>query len=524
MARPGIAPPAPRRLLAAAGALTAAGVLGAALAACAVGPDFHRPKPPADAGYAPQALPAATTASGGLAGDAQRFVSGEDVPYKWWESFGSPALNELVEQALLANPSVAAAQATLRQAQEQVYAQEGYFFPTLQANYQFERQKLAGNLGGNSPGIQGNGRVITTGASPQPPYNEPVTYNFHTAQLTVGYTPDVFGLNRREVESLAAQAEMQRFELEATYLSLAANVVGAALQEAEVRAEIAATREIIALTEKQVSITRDKLTYGYATKLDVAVAEATLAEVKETLPPLDKQLEQTRDLLRSLVGKLPNQELSQRFELSDLTLPADLPQSLPSALINQRPDVRAAEQTLRSYNAEIGVALANRLPQFQITGAVGGTASVFRQMFSSGGPFWDLIASGTQTLFDGNTLLHEQRAAEQAYKAAAAQYQSTVLGAYQNVGDTLHAIYADAEALNAAVAGERAAKTALDVTQERTQAGYYDFLTQLIAAVTYQQALLTLVQAQAARYGDTAALYQALGGGWWNRREASNNP
>ncbi len=496
--------------------------VGWALAGCAVGPNFHRPAAPTDAAYTPQALPDQTRASAGVAGDAQRFLVGRDVPYKWWETFGSPALNALVEQALRANPSVAAAQATLRQAQEQVYAQEGYFFPTLQANYQFERQKLSGNTGGNSPGIQGNGTVIATGSSPKPPYNEPVIYNFHTAQLTVGYLPDVFGLNRREVESLDAQAEMQRFELEATYLSLAANVVGAALDEATVRAEIDATRQIIALTEQQLKITRDKLTYGYAMKIDVAEAEAALAAVQATLPPLAKQLEQTRDLLRCLVGKMPNEELDQQVELSGLTLPADLPEMIPSKLVNQRPDVRAAEETLRAYNAEVGVALANRLPQFQLTGAVGGNASRFNQMFSSGGPFWNLIASGTQTLFDGNTLLHEQRAAVQAYKAAAAQYQSTVMSAYQNVADTLHAIYADADALNTAVEAERAAKVALTSTGERAQAGYTDLLTELTAEVTYQQALLTLVEAQAARFGDTAALYQALGGGWWNRQEASN--
>ena len=504
-------------------------LLGVVLLAsgCAVGPDFHRPAGPADAGYAPQPMQGSTAGSSGVAGGPQTFVTGEDVQARWWAAFGSPALNSLVDEALRANPSIAAAQATLRQAQELVYAQQGFFYPTVQASYQFERQKLAGNLGGNSPGIQGNGSVISTTQNPAgPPYTEPVTYNFHTAQLTVGYAPDVFGLNRRQVESLDAQAKYQRFELEATTLTLAANVVGAAIQEASVRAQIAATKRIIALNQQSLDITRDKQTYGYAMGIDVAAEETALAEARETLPPLEKQLEQTRDLLRALLGKLPNAELAQTFELSALTLPQHLPLSLPSKIVEQRPDVRAAEQQLRSANAEVGVAVANRLPQFSITGAVGGTASEFNQLFRTGGPFWNIIGSATQTLFDGNTLLHQQRAAEQALKQAAAQYQSTVIGAYQNVADTLHALYADADTVAAAVAAEQAARASLDLTIQRNQAGYYDFLTVLAAEAAYQQALLASIQAEATRFGDTAALYQALGGGWWNGDEmaASRQP
>jgi NodT family efflux transporter outer membrane factor (OMF) lipoprotein len=289
----------------------------AAVAGCAVGPNFRKPVAPAGAGYTTAPLPEATASANALGGDAQRFVMGQDLPFEWWEAFGSPALNSLVEKALRANPSIKTAQAALRQAQELVYAQQGYFFPTVAADYNFERQKLAGNLSGSSaPGDQGNGTNITAFQNPSPnppPHNTPLYYNFHTAQLTVGYTPDVFGGNRRKVESLDAQAQMQRFELEATYITLASNVVAAAIQEASTRAQIAATKEIIGYNEKSLKILRDKFRLGYAMRIDVAAQEAALAQAKQLLPPLEKQFEQTRDLIRALVGNLPNQEIEETF-------------------------------------------------------------------------------------------------------------------------------------------------------------------------------------------------------------------
>jgi NodT family efflux transporter outer membrane factor (OMF) lipoprotein len=485
----------------------------AALPGCAVGPNFHRPNAPADAGFTTTPLPQATASAAVAGGDAQHFVSAEDVAFRWWQAFDSAALNSLVEEALRANPTVPAAQAALRQAQELVYAQRGYFYPSVAADYAFERQKVSGNTATTSaPGVQGNGQNLVP-----PGPAQPLTYNYHTAELTVGYTPDVFGSNRRKVESLEAQAQMQRFELEATYVTLAANVVAAAIQEASTRAQLAATRQIIDCNEKSLQVLRDKYEEGYAGRIEVAAQEAQLAQAQALLPPLHKQFEQTRDLLRALVGKLPNQELEQTFELSSLSLPRDLPLSVPSRLIEQRPDVRAAQEQLRSANAQVGVALAAMLPEFSITGAVGGGANEFPWMFREGGPFWNLIAGVTQPLFAGGTLLHSKRAADQALLEAAAQYQQTVLTAYQNVADTLHAMLADADELAAADAAERAAKVTLDLTHEQMRNGFTDYLADLAAEITYQQTLLARVQAQSTRFGDTAALYQALGGGWWNR-------
>jgi NodT family efflux transporter outer membrane factor (OMF) lipoprotein len=432
-----------------------------AVGGCAVGPNFHRPSAPAGAGYTTAPLPQTTASVSVPGGDAQHFVTGQDVSFQWWQAFGSPALNSLVEEAFRANPTVTAAQAALRQAQELVYAQRGYFFPTVGVGYNFERQKLAGNLSGSSaPGAQGNGTTITATQNPSPnppPHNEPLFYNFHTAQLTVGFVPDVFGANRRKVESLDAQARMQRFELEATYVTLAANVVAAAIQEASIREQIAATQEIIDYNQRSLAILQDKFRLGFAMRIDVAQQEAQLAQAQALLPPLQKQFEQTRDLIRALVGKLPNQEMEETFDLASLKLPPDLPLSLPSKIIEQRPDVRAAEEQLRSANAQVGVAVAAMLPQFSITGAVGGTATQFSWMFGPGGSFWSAIGGVTQPLFAGGTLLHTKRAADQALRQAAAQYQTTVITAYQNVADTLHAMICDADGLAAAVAAERAA-------------------------------------------------------------------
>ncbi len=486
----------------------------AALAGCAVGPNFHRPQAPKDAGYTVAALPEKTTSTPGPSGDAQQFVMGQDVDYRWWESFGSPGINSLVERAFRVNPTVRAAQAALRQAQETVYAQQGYFWPSVGADYNFERQKLPGNTATSSaPGIQGNGQDLVPSGPAQP-----LIFNFQTAQLTVGFVPDVFGENRRKVESLDAQAQMQRFELEATYISLASNVVAAAIQEASTRAQLKATEEIIAHNEKSVAILRDKFEHGYASAVDLATQELQLAQAKSLLPPLRKQFEQNRDLIRELAGNLPDQDVAETFELTSLRLPTELPLSLPSKIIEQRPDIRAAEETMRSANANVGAAIAAMLPQFTISGTVGGAATQFGQMFASGGPFWTLIGDVSQPIFQGGTLWHTKRAADQALKQAAALYQNTVLQAYQNIADSLHAVVTDADALAAAADAERAAKTAMDLAQKRLDDGYGDYLAELAAAMVYQQAVLTEVQARATRLGDSAALYQALGGGWWNRK------
>src|ERR1700688_2660244 len=486
---------------------------------CAAGPNYHKPGAPAAAGYAPTPLPEASSSAPIHGGEAQHFVSGRDIPFQWWELFQSPALDSLIKRAFKANPTIAAAQASLAQAQELVYAQRGFFFPTVAAVTQAERHKVSGNTNSSSTiGVQGNGtNLLPQREDPnQNPHNLPSYYTFYTAELSVGFVPDVFGGNRRQMESLAAQRDAQRFALEATYITLASNEIAAAIQEASLQAQLEATREIIEADEKSLQILRDQFRLGFAMRIDVAAQEATLAQARTTLPPLQKQFEQTRDLMRALVGKLPNEE-DPVFELDALQLPMVLPVSLPAKLIEQRPDVRAAAAQLHAANAQVGVAVAAMLPQFSITGQYGGNAHQFSWMFRHGDPFWNLIGDVTQPIFQGGTLLHRKRAAQAALKQAAAQYQSTVITAYQNVADTLHASLSDADALAAQVDAENAAKVTYDLTRRQMESGYVSYLTLLSAQTAYQQALINRVQAQATRYGDSVALFQALGGGWWNR-------
>ncbi len=507
-----------RRLVA---ALACAGVLGG----CAVGPDYHRPALPASNGFAPVPLPEATSASAASGGAAQRFVLLQDIQADWWKLFQSPALNALIDKAIKANPTIESAQAALRAAQENVYAQQGFFFPTVQANYSLARTKLAGNLGGNSPGVQGNGSVISTTSNPpasaggSAPFNEPVIYNFHTAQLTVGFVPDLFGGNHRQVEAFVSQEKYQRFQLEATYITLASNVAAAAIQEALLRQQISITKDIIDANIQSVELVRRQLKVGYASRLDLALQEATLAQARQLLPPLQKQFEQTRDLLRALAGGVQDSELPESFDLASLKLPEELPLSLPSQLVEQRPDVRAAEEQLHAASAQVGVALANRLPQFSINATAGGAASQFSQMFWDSGKFFNLAAGIAQPIFDGGTLRHRQRAAEEGLRQATAQYQSTVITAFQNVADTLHAIHADADAFNAAAEVERTAKVSLELMRRQFSKSYIDRIALINAEQSYRQAAMNLAQAHAARLGDTAALFQALGGGWWHRAD-----
>jgi NodT family efflux transporter outer membrane factor (OMF) lipoprotein len=490
------------------------------LSACAAGPDFQRPAAPVAGGYGPQSAPAATTSVEVAQGEAQRFESKKDVPFDWWTLFQSPQLNSLIGRAFKANPSIESAQAALRQAQQYTIAQQGYFYPTVSATYTPSRNKLAGNMGGNSPGVQGNGTIIQTYSNPAGPrYNGPAYYNFHTAQLSIGYVPDIFGSNRRQVESLRAQEEMQRFQLEATYIALASNVVAAALQEASLRAQIAAQTKIVELNRSNLDILEKQLKLGAASRMDVLAQEAALAQAEQSIIPLQNQLEQTRDLIRALAGNLPNEDVAETFELSSLHLPQELPLTLPSQLVEQRPDVRAAEAQFHAATANVGVAVAARLPQFEITAAIGGMASTPDWMFKTGGGFFTVLGNLSQTLFDGGTLKAQERAAREALVQAGADYRSTVIVAFQNVADTLHTIQSDAEALKAAAKTEEAMKRVADIARKQHDAGYTSYQTVLMTEQNHQQATINLIQAQTNRLGDTAALYQALGGGWWNRNE-----
>ncbi|HTS54501.1 MAG TPA: efflux transporter outer membrane subunit, partial [Burkholderiales bacterium] len=373
-----------------------------------MGPDFKRPAPPGVEGYTSETLSSKTASADVAGGQEQRFALGEDIAQQWWTLFRSPELNALIEQALKANPDMQAAQAALVQAMELVYAQMGFYYPSVQAGLSASRQKNA------------VGTLAPTLSSGSP------LFNLYTAEVGVSYTLDAWGGNRRQVESLKAQAESQRFQLEATYLTLTSNVVVAAVQEASLRAQIAATGQVIKIETEVVDIFRRQNELGAIAMAEVVAQEATLAQLQATLPTLKKQLAQQRNLLARLAGRFPSQEPAQRFELAALSLPEQLPVSLPSKLVEQRPDVRAAEAQLHSASAQVGVSTANMLPQVTLSATGGTTATQISQWFSPGNQFWSLGASLTQTLFDGGTLLHRKRAAEAALDQAGAQYRSSV--------------------------------------------------------------------------------------------------
>jgi NodT family efflux transporter outer membrane factor (OMF) lipoprotein len=474
------------------------------LAGCTVGPKYKKPAAPDVSGYTSTSITTTSSTSNVVGGEAQHIVEGGDIPGEWWTLFHSKPLNDLIEQSLKANPDIKAAQAALLVARENVLAQHGAYYPSVGAGFSGDRSKTSSEL---SP-------FTASGA---------LNYSLYTPQVSVSFVPDVFGLNRRTVEALKAQEQQARFALAATHITLSSNVAAAAIQEASLRAQIDATRELIIINTGMLDVLRNQCAKGYVSRLDVAAQESQLAQVAATLPPLLKQLAEERDLLAVLSAGFPNQDLPETFELSSLRLPQELPLSLPSQLVEQRPDVRQAEENLHSASAQIGVAVANRLPNFALTGDVGSMALIFTKMFAGGAGFWDLGAGVTQPIFEGGTLLHRERAARAAYVQASEQYRSTVLTAFQNVADTLNALEQDADALKAAAAAKDAAKVTLDLTRQQMQVGYVSYLALLSAEQAYQQALVNLVQAQANRYADTAALFQALGGGWWNRSDIPRN-
>jgi NodT family efflux transporter outer membrane factor (OMF) lipoprotein len=465
---------------------------------CAVGPDFLAPAPPDVSRYTKEPLAPRTASTDAPHGEAQHFINGRDIRAEWWALFRSRALDSLVRRSLAANPSLQSAIATLRSTKETVYAQQGKYFPLVQADFNPTTGQSATVV--SSP--------LASGAS---------SFNLVTAQLLVSYTFDAWGLNRRTVESLQALSDTQRFQVEAAYLTLASNVVVAAIQEASLRGQIDATNMLIDLNSKMLELIRGQFNVGYANRNDVALQEAAVAQIRATLPPLNKALAQQRDLLSALAGRFPSQEPAETFKLTDLRLPVNLPVSLPAELIQQRPDVRAATEQLHSASALVGVAVANMLPSLTISANRGYTSTDTAILFTGPAIFWTVAGNATQPVFDGFNLLHTERAAEATYEAAAWNYRSAVITAFQNVADALRALQNDAEAVKATNDFKKAAKVSLDLAQQQMQTGYANFLYLLTAQVTYQTAAIQVVLAEATRLSDTAALFQALGGGWWNR-------
>jgi len=469
----------------------------ALLAACAAGPDFRAPPAPSEGGYRADALPKATTATDAPTGDAQRFLEGADVPARWWTTFASAELDRRVEAALAHSPTIASAQAALRQAQENATAARGSLFPSVDAK--------VGATRGNANGL---GAVAGESGSASS------VFTVYNAGVDVGYTLDLFGGVRRGIEAQSALVDYQQYQLQGTYLSLAANVTTASFREASLRGQIAAIEEVVRVYMEQLGMAERQHEIGAKSLADVLAIRTQVATARAQLPALRQQLAQTQTQLAVYLGHFPSEQELAEVGLDALTLPQDVPVSLPSALVQQRPDIRAAEAQLHQATAAVGVATANLLPQITLSANLGSQALHADDLFGGGTKAWSLGANLLQPLFHGGTLRAQQRAAQAGLDKAAADYQSVVLGAFQNVADALRALELDAENLQAQAEAERSAKSSLDLVRTQYNGGSTSYLQVLDATRQYQQTRIGLIEARAARLSDTAALYAALGGGW----------
>jgi NodT family efflux transporter outer membrane factor (OMF) lipoprotein len=481
---------------------TIAGVIAvSSLAGCAVGPNFHSPAPPTTTQYTRGQQPQVTTDSPVPGGGAQTLVADRDIPADWYSLFQSEPLDDLVRRALHDSPTVDAAKAALRSAE---------------ATYLAERGAL---LLPQADGQLGVTRQHTVGAAFGSPSAPDGLFTLYSAAVNVSYRLDIFGASRRQLEQFRAQADFQRWELEAANLTLTGNVVTTAFDVASLRDQLTAVNDVVAAETEQYRVVQRQFEVGGASKSDVLSQQAQLAQSQTVVPGLEKALAQAQHRLAVLAGRTPDDASVPDFLLDGFTLPAQLPVSVPAKLVRQRPDVQAVEAQLHQATAALGLATANLLPQLNLTGSIGTESVTAGGLFGAGTGTWSAGASLLQPLFHGGELRYKRRAAVADLERADAQYRQTVLAALQEVADTLRALEADARSLRAQVEAERAAADSLDIAKKQFQVGGISYVSVLNAQRLFLQARQGRVQAQAARYADSAALFQALGGGWWNRKD-----
>ena len=484
---------------ASAGRVLAACALSVFLAACAVGPDFEKPAAPQVKELTKEPMPAQTVSVDAPTGDAQRFLAGEPVQERWWLLYNSAELNRRVDAALANNPTITSAQAALKQAKENVAAAAGGRYPSIGIN------NLGATTQKNSAAEFGPGesRLVS-----------PNSYTLYNATVDVSYTLDLFGGIERTIESQKALEDVQRADLAGTYLTLIANVVTASFEEAALRDQIAMLEEIIAAFERTTGLIEQQEQFGAKSRLDTLTARSQLEEQRSILPPLRLRLEQTENLLASLLGRFPDQAGLEPVRLDHLTLPRDIPLSVPSTIAAQRPDIQAAEATLHAATANVGVAVANMYPKITLSGSIGSQALQMGELFTPSMGLWSIGAGLAQPIFQGGTLRAQRRAADAAMNQAAADYQVTVLNAFRNVADSLRALVLDAQSLQAQATFERAASGYYDLVDMQYRAGAVNILNVLDADRARRRARIQVIIARSQRLKDTAALFQALGGGW----------
>ncbi len=511
------------------------------LSGCMVGPDFQAPPPPETSRYTPLPVPVHTASAASQSGQSQELLFNHDIPGQWWTLFHSAVLNDMIEEGIAHNPSIVAAEAAVRMAQENWRAQVGALFPSVNLDIFAARAR---QNAASSSGVGASSTTITpttssTGLTSSAPASASsdssssassasgsadsslgtgaTIFNVYSLALQATYTLDLFGGVRRQLEALGAQVDFEYFQWQATYLNLTTSIVTAAINEASLRAQIEATDKLIKLQKEQLRIVNAQFTLGGASKVDVLTQAVQVAQTEATLPPLQTALAKARDSMAALIGQLPSQVHLPKFYLSQIKLPTKIPVTLPSDIVRQRPDIQAAEAILHEASAKIGVATANFFPQVTLAANFGWTATQLSHLFSSANNVWSIAGELLQPVFEGGTLLAQRRAAIASYNQAAAQYRQTVLQAFQTVSDVLQALEWDAQALKDQAQAEIYAKQSLDLAAKQYKLGAINYILLLDAQRQFHQAEIQRIQAEALRYTDTATLFQALGGGWWNR-------
>ncbi len=475
-----------------------AGLSLALLAGCTVGPHYHAPPPPTVTTYDAQPQPISTVSAPGPGGAAQQLKSSSEIPSQWWTLYHSPELDRMVREALDNSPTLAQAMAKLKQAQEESNARTGATkYPALSGTISAQREQVD---------------LATFGV----PFPSPPPFSLLNGSVAISYALDLFGHNRRLIEGLNEQVAYQNWQLEGARLMLAGNVVAAGIRQAQLRSQLELTRQMLALNEQSLSIAEKRYQAGGVSQYDVSSQRSLVAQTRATLPALEQQLDVIDHQLAVLMGKTPAEAHVAALHLDSLTLPQDLPVSLPSSLVRQRPDIRAAESLMHEASANLGVATANLYPQIVLSASAG----LIGTNFTSGSDVWNLGASLSQPIFNGGSLRAEKRKAVAAYEEAGSVYQQTVLQAFREVADVLRAIDHDAQALQAQTDAAAQAETAYQIASQRYSAGGISQVALLDAQRQQLETALNRVAYQGNRYSDSATLFQALGGGWWNERPA----
>jgi len=455
-----------------------------AMSSCAVGPDYQEPKFPLGQSFTRDKEPTKST------------LSPMVIDTQWWKSFNNTDLDHLIELALAHNPNIQVASSNLKAAQQNTIAQQGFFYPSITAGYAATRQNGGATLSPSINNVQANS-----------------AYSLHTAGLTVGFVPDIFGVNKRLVESLKAQEESQRFQLFALQTSVVTNLISSVAQVSALNEQVKVTKEIVSINKRQLEHSTRLFSNGYVSGIDLANQQANYAMSLAQLSNIQKAYEQAVDLINILCGENPSASLTIP-SIDSISIPKDLPSLVPSEWIKQRPDIKAAQEMVRASNAQIGVAIGNMLPQISLSAVSGSSASALSQLKDTANNIWSNTLNVNQTVFAGGTLLARKSAAESGLQASLDQYKGVVLNALQNVADSMYAISEDKKNLESMQDSEAANSKALNLTQKQFDGGYASEPTLLSAEISYLQSKLNRIQALGLYLTDTASLYQSLGGGW----------